>query len=70
MKPLNEMRPHEQRVVQEKEELDVKLKALRLFIESSPIFGNLSYREQSRLKYQADIMQRYSDVLGERIEAF
>lgn len=64
------MQPHQQRVVDEKSELDVKVKALSDFIQSSPIYVNLPQEEKSRLLEQYSIMCNYSDVLGRRIEAF
>jgi hypothetical protein len=62
--------PHQQRVVQEKQELDEKLGKLNAFITSSPIFANLDMDEQSRLQRQAHHMEYYSSTLGERIAAF
>lgn len=64
------MQPHQQRVVDEKSELDIKIKALSDFIQSSHIYANLPQEEQSRLLEQYGIMCNYSDVLGRRIEAF
>lgn len=64
------MLPHQQRVVDEKEELDKKAKALSDFIGNSPIFETIDDDEQERLKIQNDIMWQYSEILGERIGAF
>ncbi len=69
------MQPHQQRVVDEKIELDAKLKKLRAFIENSgenpsAIFAGLPTAERSRLARQASIMEEYSDVLRERIVNF
>lgn len=64
------MLPHQQRVVDEKAELDVKATALSNFIGESPIFDTLHPAEQERLKEQNDIMWRYSEILGARIAAF
>jgi hypothetical protein len=64
------MLPHQQRVVDEKKELDIKGHALSLFISQSPIFTTLDPAEQERLKLQNDIMWQYSEVLDERIAAF
>lgn len=63
------MLPHQQRVVDEKTELDDKLTKLTAFFSNS-IFLNLDSAEQVRLQTQAKHMQGYSDVLGERIVAF
>lgn len=64
------MQPHQQRVVDEKSELDDKLKKLGEFIESSPIFAGLPDVEQRRMLRQKYCMNEYSEILGERIAAF
>ena len=63
------MQPHQQRVVDEKKELDVKLEKLSAFIQG-PIFQTLKSDEQERLTRQIKLMDQYSGVLAERIEAF
>jgi len=63
------MAPHQERVVTEKAELDEKLGKLKAFF-STEIFAGLGDEEMGRLQRQADHMQAYSDVLGERIAAF
>jgi len=65
-----ELQPHQQRVVDEKTELDEKLKKLGAFISSSSVFLSLPEDEQLRMKHQAMHMSNYSRVLGERIAAF
>lgn len=62
--------PHQQRVVDEKTELDTKAKALSNFIGLSDTFVTLDPAEQERLKEQCEIMHQYSEILGKRIEAF
>ena len=64
------MQPHQQRVVDEKAELDTKAKALSEFIGNNPIFATLDAAEQERLKVQNDVMWQYSEILGARIAAF
>ena len=64
------MAPHQQRVIDEKSELDKKARALSDFIGNSPIFDTLDAAEQERLREQNDVMWRYSEILGARIEAF
>lgn len=61
--------PHQQRVLAEKTELDDRLTKLQTFFSNS-IFSGLPADEQDRLQRQAIAMQAYSEVLGERIEAF
>ena len=64
------MQPHQQRVVDEKTELDGKLDRLKAFIETNPTFQTLDGDEKGRLNRQFDVMAEYSSILGQRIEAF
>jgi len=64
------MLPHQQRVVDEKTELDIKAKALSNFIGNNPVFADVDAEEQERLKEQCEIMWEYSEILGKRIAAF
>lgn len=63
------MQPHQQRVVDEKHDLDEKLSKLDHFF-GTAIFAVLPYDEKARMQRQAKHMAAYSDVLGERIAAF
>lgn len=63
------MQAHQIRVVEEKQELDSRLERLQLFVASTK-FDNVPLSEQARLKRQLSVMKEYSQVLGERIEAF
>lgn len=67
---MTTLAPHQQRVVDEKIELDKKATALSAFIGNSPIFLTLDAAEQERLREQNDVMWRYSEILGARIAAF
>lgn len=62
--------PHQQRVVDEKAELDDKATKLSEFIGTNPIFETLDPAEQERMKEQCEIMWQYSEILGKRIAAF
>lgn len=62
--------PHQQRVVDEKKELDEKLDRLKAFIETNPIFKTLHEDERVRLNRQFDAMAEYSSILSQRIAAF
>jgi hypothetical protein len=62
--------PHQQRVLDEKQDLDIKASALSQFIGNNPIFIGLDLAEQERLKEQNDVMWQYSEILGARINAF
>ena len=63
------MAPHQQRVVDEKTELDAKREKLVAF-GGTAIFASLPQEEQERLDRQASCMTEYSEILGERIAAF
>jgi hypothetical protein len=65
------LQPHQQRVVDEKTELDSKIEKLAAFVQpANAIFQSLPDAEAGRLVYQLSIMQEYSSVLGQRIAAF
>lgn len=63
------MAPHQQRVVDEMNELDEKLGKLASFL-ATPIFIGLQADEQKRLIRQHGVMLEYSAILSERIAAF
>ncbi len=60
---------YQQRVIDEKRELDERLARLTGFF-ATPIFAKLPFLEQDRMKRQAAYMSAYSSVLGERIADF
>ena len=64
------MEPYQQRVIEEKEELDKKARALSDFIGLNDKFDDLDSEEQERMKEQCEIMWEYSEILGKRIAAF
>jgi hypothetical protein len=61
---------YQQRVIDEKSELDEKIAKLGDFIQSSAIFQDLPSDEKERLVRQHSCMGEYSEILGERISAF
>ena len=63
------LQPHQQRVVDEKAELDAKLTKLIAF-QSTETFESLDEAERDRMRRQSDAMIDYSNVLAERIAAF
>lgn len=64
------MQDFQQRVVDEKAELDDKRDKLDVFIRTNPVFGKLPGAEAKRLVRQYRAMTAYSEILGERIAAF
>ena len=64
------MQPFQQRVVEERDELGIKLSRLRGFVEYNENFRNLPIDEQERMMLQLQHMQAYHDVLIQRIKAF
>lgn len=63
------MQPHQQRVVDEKDQLAERLGKLLIFIQG-PVFGTLPEAEQTRLSCQVLFMDGYLKVLEQRIAAF
>jgi hypothetical protein len=63
------MQPHQERVVEEKKDLDVKIQKLTAFIGGS-LFASLDAAERSRLSIQLQHMNGYSEILSQRISAF
>lgn len=65
------MKPHEERVVAEKEALDEKLAKLKDFCASNgTIFRLLEPEDQKLLRDQHVVMSQYSEILGKRISRF
>lgn len=62
--------PHQQRVIDEKAELDFKIEKLDDFINRNALFLSLPEEEQARLVRQKYVMNDYSLILDERIAAF
>jgi septum formation inhibitor MinC len=62
--------PHQQRVVDEKNELGERAKKLSDFIGNNPLFEKIDPEEQERMKVQNDIMWQYFEILEQRIAAF
>ncbi len=63
------MQPYQQRVIEEKRELDDKKQRLKQFLKG-PTFATLGEEEQVRMNQQLCAMDSYSAILGERIAAF
>lgn len=61
--------PHQQRVVDERQDNEERLGKLRQFLTTDLCFS-LPFDERGRLVRQEKIMAELSEVLAERIEAF
>lgn len=61
--------PHEQRVLDEKKDLDEKISKLNEFFKKDT-FAALPEEEQQYLDQQFGIMTQYSDILLKRINRF
>ena len=64
------MKPHQQRVIDEKNELDERAKKLGEFISTNPLFETLDPNEKERMRLQSDLMRQLSEILALRIAAF
>lgn len=61
------MLDYQRRVLQEKEDLDEKVKNLQNFIESPEKINNVSIYEKDDLKNQLLVMKHYQSILQTRI---
>ena len=64
------MQPHQQRVVDEANELEDKHSKLSAFIDQSPVFSGLDSTQKGLLKAQAGAMSSYLQILNLRIASF
>lgn len=64
------MQDYQERVVEEKTELDVKIIKLVGFIASVGYVNNVSQEEKQRMRNQLYAMLHYSQILEERIVNF
>lgn len=64
------MEPYQQRVLDEKAELETRAKALSTFIGTSKIFAGLPETEQKLLREQCEVMWQYFEILEKRIALF
>lgn len=69
MPDIDQIKPYQQRVIQERNELDWRLGNLVAFF-ASVRFALLPEEDQQLLKRQADVMAEYSHILTRRIERF
>ena len=60
---------YQQRVIDEKAELDERLAKLKVFL-TSKTFNLLPFHDRELLEYQSEVMEQLSLVLGKRIKRF
>ena len=65
-----QLQPHQQLVLDEKQDLDLRIARLDEFMRRNPTFTTLDAPERDRLEIQLDLMRDYSGILGERIANF
>jgi hypothetical protein len=70
MSNTTQLKPHQQRVVDEQAELYKKATALSHFIGENPVFATIDAAEQERLREQCEVMWEYWEILDARIAAF
>lgn len=63
------MQSHEERVVQERDDLLKKIRKLGEFLETQT-YSNLAYEDRKLLNIQHTTMQTYAEVLNARIGRF
>lgn len=64
------MEAHQQRVVDEHDQVDERLEKLHVFIEDNPIFRGMNKMDQRLLVDQRHAMTVYRDILRMRIARF
>lgn len=64
------MQEYQQKVIEEKEELDNKIKLLQNFIETNKLYIDLPDYEKKDMTNQLDAMRFYSSCLKNRINRF
>ena len=69
MPDIDQIKPYQQRVIQERDELDWRLGNLVAFF-ASVRFALLPEEDRKLLKRQADVMAEYSRILSIRIARF
>ena len=67
---MAEFYPYQQRVVEERDELQAKIKKLRLFISYKDNLSELPQLSQDLLLLQYNVMEEYSMILKMRIDTF
>lgn len=64
------MEAYQERVVEEKQDLDGKIQRLENFVNSKNFPETVEAGERTRLLHQLNVMLEYSSILSDRIENF
>jgi len=64
------MQNYQLRVVIESAELEIKYNDLKAFIDSAPVFDDLTEYDKDSLQQQLEAMKEYLDVLKGRVNGF
>ena len=67
MTNIIQLQPHQQRVVDEKQELDTRVEKLSTFVNSDNL-NRASAEEQELLREQLVVMTKLQDILQKRID--
>lgn len=67
---MSGLQPYQQRVSDEKAELEKKAKALSEFIGTNPLFEKLDSTDKELMRSQCEVMWEYIEILAKRIERF
>lgn len=70
MSMTKEMQDYKNRVIEEKKELDERIKKLNVFMKSKDYEKIIGPHERIRLERQLYVMMEYSSILGSRIDNF
>lgn len=69
MTPRTPQEPYQLRVTDERDQLDTKLRNLKVFI-NGPAFKSLTQHDKTLLNLQAEVMSDYLAILNKRISRF
>lgn len=64
------MNGYQERVIKEKEDLFEKIQRLTMFVDGNDLWMKLDIIDQGLLKEQASIMNKYLNILVQRIKRF
>lgn len=66
---MTQLAPYQQRVVDERQELEARLDKLRAFLKTETCL-QMPFKERNLLAMQVRVMAEYSEILASRIDLF